>query len=97
MARELQIEPDCYSRATHRLKCVKFRHLGEDRLRATEPVLIPAIDENGEAVGNDRAEPNCIFLRMDNFGVEEVGDLRDMAQQMGVDNILPNEDGDLGI
>jgi replicative DNA helicase len=97
LARELQIEPDCYSRATHRLKCVKFRHLGEDRLRATEPVLIPAIDENGEAVGNDRAEPNTIFLRMDNFGVEEVGDLRDMAQQMGVDNILPDEDGDLGI
>ena len=59
--------------------------------------MIPAIDENGEAVGNDRAEPNCIFLRMDNFGVEEVGDLRDMAQQMGVDNILPDEDGDLGI
>ena len=97
LPRELQIEPDCYSRATHRLKCVKFRHLGEDRLRATEPVLIPALDENGEVAGNDRAEANSIFLRMDNFGVEEVGDLRDMASQMGVTDISPDEDGEFGI
>ena len=29
LAAELQSEPDCYSRATHRLKCIKFRHLGD--------------------------------------------------------------------
>lgn len=97
LPRELQIEPDAYARATHRLKCIKYRHLGEDRLRATEPVLIPAVNEGGEVVGNDRSEPNCIFLNIDNFGVEEVGDLRDMADQMRVDNISPDEDGDFPI
>ncbi len=97
MPRELQLEPECYARATHRLKCIKYRHLGEDRMRATEPVLIPAFDGEGDAVGNDRSEPNAIFLRMDNFGVEEVGDLRDMAQQMRVNNIAPDEDGDFAL
>ena len=97
LPREMQTEPDCYSRATHRLKCVKNRHLGEDRLRATEPVLMPAIDDAGDAVGNDRAEQNQIFLRIDNFGVEEVGDLRDMSEQMRTGNIMPDEDGDFSL
>jgi|TARA_Y100000289_G_scaffold62654_1_gene72116 replicative DNA helicase len=97
LPRELQIEPDSYAHATHRLKCIKNRHLGEDRLRASEPVLIPAIDDDGQAVGNDRPEQNCIFLRMDNFGVEEVGDLRDMAEQMRVNGITPDEDGDFDL
>jgi len=97
LPREMQTEPDCYSRATHRLKCVKNRHLGEDRLRATEPVLMPAIDDAGDTVGNDRAEQNQIFLRIDNFGVEEVGDLRDMSEQMRTGNIMPDEDGDFSL
>jgi len=91
---ELQTEPDSYSRATHRLKCIKNRTLGEDRLRATEPVLIPSLDDNGDAVGNNRVESNAILLRIDNFCVEEIGDLRDMADQMRVGDIAPDEDGD---
>ena len=34
---------------------------------------------------------------MDNFGVEEVGDLRDMADQMRVNSITPDEDGDFDL
>lgn len=94
LPRELQTEPDFYSRATHRLKCLKHRHLGEDRLRATESVLVPALDGAGEAVGNNNVEPNQILLRMDNFGVEEVCDLRGMAEQMRSGGISPDEDGD---
>jgi len=92
LAAELQSEPDCYSRATHRLKCIKFRHLGEDRLRASEPVNIPIFGDDDEAVGH-RSEPNAILLRMDNFGVEEIGDLRHMAEQMNVHDIIPDQDG----
>ena len=33
---------------------------------------------------------------MDNFGVEEVGDLRD-ADQMRVNSITPDEDGDFDL
>ena len=94
LAQELQIEPASYGRATHRLKCVKHRHLGEDRQRATEHVLIPSLDDGGEAVGNNRSEPNALMLRIDNFGVEEVGDLRDLADQMRTQGIIPDEDGD---
>ena len=94
LRQELQSEPDSYSRATHRLKCVKNRHLGEDRQRATDMVLIPSLDDNGAAVGNNRSEENALLLRIDNFGVEEVGDLRDMAQQMRTSGIAPDEDGD---
>lgn len=92
---ELQTEPDSYGSATHRLKCIKYRHLGEDRFRATEPVLIPALDDNGDAVGNNRAEDNALLLRIDNFGVSEVGDLRDLAQQMRTQGIAPDEDGEI--
>ena len=94
LAQELQVEPSSYGRATHRLKCVKNRHLGEDRQRATEPVLIPSLDDAGEAVGNNRSEQNALLLRIDNFGVEEVGDLRDLADQMRTQGIAPDEDGD---
>ena len=97
LPRELQVEPDSYARATHRLKCIKYRHLGEDRMRATEPVLIPAIDDDGQAVGNDRQRIIASFLRMDNFGVEEIGDLRDMADQMRVNGVTPDEDGDFDL
>ncbi len=94
-AQELQNEPDLYGRATHRLKCIKYRHLGEDRMRATEPVLMPALDDNGDAVGNNRAEDNALLLSIDNFGVSEVGDLRDLAQQMRTQGIAPDEDGEI--
>lgn len=90
---EILDEPHAYSNATHRLTCYKHRHLGEDRLRAMQPVAIPAINEGGRVVGNASLKKNCIFVRLDNFGVDEVGDLRDMAEQMSVENIRPNEDG----
>tara|TARA_R110002020_G_scaffold86144_3_gene212401 strand:- start:2223 stop:3803 length:1581 start_codon:yes stop_codon:yes gene_type:complete len=92
---EFQTEPDSYGPATHRLKCIKYRHLGEDRMRATEPVLVPALDDNGDAVGNSRAEDNSLLLRIDNFGVSETGDLRDLAQQMRTQGIVPDEDGEI--
>ena len=94
LPQELQVEPDSYSRATHRLKCVKNRHLGEDRQRATDPVLIPSLDDDGTEVGNNRSEPNALLLRIDNFGVEEVGDLRDLADQMRTGGITPDSDGE---
>ncbi len=94
LPQELQVEPACYGRATHRLKCVKNRHLGEDKNRATEPVLIPSLDDDGGAVGNNRSEANALLLRIDNFGVEEVGDLRDLADQMRTQGIAPDQDGD---
>ena len=94
LAQELQSEPHSYGRATHRLKCVKNRHLGEDRLRATDLVLIPSLDNEGAAVGNNRSEENALLLRIDNFGVEEVGDLRDMADQMRTQGVVPDTDGD---
>lgn len=90
---EVLNEPEIYSRATHRLTCSKNRHLGADHLRATAPVAIPALDDDGSVVGTASHEKNCIFLRMDNFGVEEVGDLAHMAESMRVGNIQPNEDG----
>ena len=91
---EILEEPQCYEHATHRLTCYKYRHLGEDRLRATQPVAIPALDDGGREVGNASLKKNCIFLRMDNFGVEEIGDLRDLAEQMRVEGVRPNEDGE---
>jgi len=91
---EILEEPQSYENATHRFTCYKHRHLGEDRLRATQPVPIPALDDGGRVVGNAALKKNCIFLRMDNFGVEETGDLRDMAEQMRVEGIRPNEDGE---
>ena len=82
-----------YSKATHRLVNIKPRWFGEDVDRAKKSVFIPALDENGDVVGNQGGEPNCMFLRIDNFGVKEVGDLRDMAERMRFDDILPNSDG----
>ena len=94
LLQELQVEPDSYRRATHRLKCVKYRHLGPDRKRAQEPVLVPALNDDGEAVGTNRSEDNALLLRIDNFRVEEVGDLRDMASQMRTGGIAPDIDGE---
>lgn len=84
-----------YSSATHRLTNIKPRHLGKDPDRAKKDVLMPAIDENGDVVGNSSREKNCIFLKIDNFGVEELGDLRDMAERMRFDDMLPDQDGEL--
>jgi len=84
-----------YSKATHRLVNIKPRWFGEDVSRAKNLVMLPALDENGEAVGNQSGEPNCMLLRIDNFGIKEVGDLRDMADRTRFDNTLPNQDGEL--
>ena len=94
LAQELDLEPYSYRYATHRLKCLKHRHLGEDPMRAILPVAIPVFDDAGEEVGNNRLEDNAVLLRINNFKMEEVGDLRDMAQQMRVTNLRPDEDGE---
>ena len=52
------------------------------------------MDDGGGAVGNNRSENNALLLRIDNFGVEEVGDLRDMADKMRTSGIVPDTDGE---
>jgi hypothetical protein len=84
-----------YAKATHRLTNTKPRWLGEDVDRHRKPVLLPALDENGDVVGNQNGEQNCMLLRIDNFGVKEVGDLRDMADRMRFNDMLPNQDGEV--
>ena len=94
LPQELEVEPHSYRSATHRLKCLKHRHLGEDPMRAISPVLIPVFDEDGEEAGNARLEDNAILLRINNFKMEEVGDLRDMADQMRAEGLGPDQDGE---
>ncbi len=84
-----------YEKATHRLTNIKPRFLGEDEQRAKKDVLMPAIDDSGNVVGNASRQRNCVLLRIDNFGVKEVGDLRDMSEKMNFDDLLPNRDGEL--
>ena len=91
---EIQREPYQYRLATHRLVCLKHRHLGEDAVRAVQHVAIPALNADGEDVGNERFESNALLLRIDNFGVSELGDLRDMAASMRTQGIAPDEDGE---
>ena len=54
---------------THVLSCYKYRHLGDDVFRATQPVRV-----------NDRLKRNCLHLDIENFDVVEKGDLNDLVQ-----------------
>ena len=62
---ELDAEGDF---GTHKLTCLKYRHLGENVHRATQPVRM----EDGSL------KRNCIHLKIDNFDVSEKGDHQDM-------------------
>jgi replicative DNA helicase len=85
-------EHEAFSRATHRLTNLKPRNMGE-KSHEHRDVLIPTFDDNGNIVGNGYSELNCIFLRINNFSIEEVGDLSGMANLMRFNDILPDQDG----
>lgn len=68
---------------THKLTCLKYRHLGQNVHRAVTPVRMP----NGDL------KRNYLNLKFENFNITEVGDLQDMVDaQVDVsldgDNIL---------
>jgi hypothetical protein len=54
---------------THKLVCLKHRHLGSEYLRALQPVRM----EDGSL------SKNAVFLNFDNFHITEVGDLQDLV------------------
>lgn len=71
---------------THRLTCLKNRHLGVDYMRALQPVRM----EDGSLTRN------TIFLNFDNFHITEVGDLKDLVDGNNVElNVDSNEERDL--
>jgi hypothetical protein len=57
---------------THKLINLKSRHLGDDVFGALEPVKMP----------DGRLKKNYINLNFDNFGITEVGDLRDLVEHL---------------
>ncbi len=74
---------------THRLTCLKYRHLGKNGHRHDNPVRMP----NGDL------KRNFINLTFENFNITEVGDLQDMVDSQ-VDVELNDNDlfpGDLDI
>lgn len=54
---------------THKLVCLKNRHLGENAVRALQPVRM----EDGSL------QRNAILLNLKNFNVTEVGDIQDLV------------------
>jgi len=75
---ELEQEHDF---GTHILSCFKFRHLGEEVARATQPVRDP---EGG-------LKRNRINFTIDNFDVEEKGDLQDLYDYISDLNAMTQE------
>jgi len=74
---QIQEEPDGFG--THQLSCLKSRHLGSDFHRAISPVEMPD--------GSKRN--NYINLNVENFGIEECGDLQDMVDNLNLGNVRP--------
>ncbi len=72
---EIQSEPDDFG--THKLICLKYRWLGKDVHRALQPVEMPD--------GSKRK--NYINLHMENFGINEKGDLQDMVDHMDSEGV----------
>jgi replicative DNA helicase len=77
---ELQNEPT--DSGTHRLICVKHRHLGPDVYRALSPVEMP----------DGSKKKNYINMDIENFNLTDKGDLRDMADKMILDDTSLEED-----
>lgn len=82
---EQENEPASFG--THKLICLKYRHLGENALRAIDPVELP---EGGK-------RNNYIHLDMQNFNITEKGDLLDMLDFQELNGIEPTEEDDLGV
>ena len=67
---------------THKLSCFKHRHLGEDYMRALQPVRLA--DEL-------TLVKNSIYLDFENFNITEVGDTVDLvASQMAEGEVARN-------
>ncbi len=72
---EIQDEPEGFG--THKLICLKYRWLGKDVHRALQPIEMPD--------GSKRK--NYINLKLENFAIEERGDLQDMVSHMDSDGV----------
>lgn len=80
---EIEAHPPDFG--THKLTCVKYRHLGEDVHRALQPV---------EWVDGSKRK-NAIFLDFDNFDITEKGDVQDLANALSTDLNLTEDEFDL--
>ena len=76
---QIQEEPDDFG--THQLSCLKSRHLGSNFQRAIQPIEMPD--------GSKRN--NYINLKMDNFSIEERGDLQDMVDALNLVDLRPQQ------
>ena len=72
---EIQSEPEGFG--THKLICLKYSWLGKDVHRALQPVEMPD--------GSKRK--NYINLHMENFALEERGDLQDLVDHMDSEGV----------
>lgn len=77
---EIQSEPEDFG--THKLICLKYRWLGKDVHRALQPVEMPD--------GSKRK--NYINLHMENFNLEEKGDLQDLVDNINSEGVQAVED-----
>ena len=77
---EIQSHPENFG--THKLTCVKYRHLGEDVHRALQPV----------EWADGSKKKNGIFLEFDNFDITEKGDMQDLANALSTDLELLSDD-----
>ena len=77
---ELQNEPANFG--SHRLTCIKHRHLGPQVYRALNPVEMP----------DGTKRKNSINLEIDNFNVSDKGDLKDLADSIALDDIAATGD-----
>jgi hypothetical protein len=68
---------------THKLICIKARHLGEDVMGHLEPVK-----------DGDKLRQNFINLEFANFSIAEKGDLRDIVRARGVNAKLQTNQND---
>lgn len=72
---EILAEPEDFG--THKFICLKYRWLGKEVHRALQPVEMPD--------GSKRK--NYINLHMENFNIEEKGDLQDMVDHMDSEGV----------
>ena len=72
---EIQSEPEGFG--THKLICLKYRWLGENVHRAVQPIEMP----------DGTKRKNYINLHMENFNLEERGDLQDLVEHLESDGV----------
>ena len=77
---EIQSEPEDFG--THKLISLKYRWLGKDVHRALQPVEMP----------DGTKKNNYINLHMENFGIEEKGDLQDLVDNVNSQGVGAVED-----